>query len=272
MSKGLRTGLMIILTLFLILCGVRVVTVKLPYWKSQQTYHRTSGQYTAPQRPDSVKTEKAEKEPETTAGNTGDARDPKRADHAPISVDFDALRKVNEDVVAWIYCEGTLIDYPVLHGETNDTYLYTLYTGEYNPSGSIFSDCSNAKGVVDSNIILYGHHMLDGSMFASLKNWFDQGYYDAHPVMWYLTPEQDYRVDLFAGYSTTADSWVYTIYQGPSIQFDSYLQVVRNSSVFTTDVELDGNAHYLVLSTCAYNWDEYGDYRTVLHGKLVPVD
>ena len=272
MSKGLRTGLMIILALFLILCGVRVVTVKLPYWKSQQTYHRTSGQYTAPQRPDSVKTEKAEKEPETTAGNTEDAGDPKRADHAPISVDFDALRKVNEDVVAWIYCEGTLIDYPVLHGETNDTYLYTLYTGEYNPSGSIFSDCSNAKGVVDSNIILYGHHMLDGSMFASLKNWFDQGYYDAHPVMWYLTPEQDYRVDLFAGYSTTADSWVYTIYQGPSIQFDSYLQVVRNSSVFTTDVELDGNAHYLLLSTCAYNGDEYGDFRTVLHGKLVPVD
>ena len=54
MSKGLRTGLMIILALFLILCGVRVVTVKLPYWKSQQTYHRTSGQYTAPQRPDST--------------------------------------------------------------------------------------------------------------------------------------------------------------------------------------------------------------------------
>ena len=268
MNKGLRTGLMVILALFLIACGVRVVVVKLPYWKSQQTYHRTAGQYTQPQSTVSVKTEQ---EPENKAGKTEETKDPKRAEHAPIKVDFDALRKVNEDVIGWIYCEDTVIDYPVLHGEKNDTYLYTLYTGEYNPSGSIFADCTNAKGVVDSNIILYGHHMLDGSMFASLTNWFKQDYYDAHPVMWFLTPEQDYRVDLFSGYTTTADSWVYTIYQGPSIQFDSYLQVVRNSSVFTTDVELDGNAHYLLLSTCAYNGDEYGEYRTVLHGKLVPV-
>lgn len=275
MRKEVRIILIILLVGVFCVFGVRALKIDRRYRDSREVYSDAASSFTEVSKP------------EATAMETPPAGDQTgKPDHAetlvqpatdensavPIKVDFDTLTKANPDVWGWIYCEGTPINYPVVFGRDNAYYLERNYREEYDPSGSIFSDGANTKGVVNSNIILYGHHMLDGSMFASLKNWFQQDYYEAHPVMWLLTPEQNYRVELFAGYPTTADGWTYAIYLGPSVQFDSYLQVAKNSSAFSSDVTLEPDAHYLVLSTCAYDGDEYGELRTVLHGKLVPVD
>lgn len=121
----------------------------------------------------------------------------------------------------------------------------------------------------DSNVILYGHHMQDMSMFATLKYWMKQDYYEEHPVMWLLTPEQNYRIEIFAAYETQADSETYTIFRGASPQFEEYLRTAAEKSSIRTDVELDPEAHYVLLSTCAYS-NELA--RTVVHGKLIPVE
>ena len=189
--------------------------------------------------------------------------------YAPIEVDFARLKQVNGDVVGWIYCEGTVINYPVVYGRDNAYYLDRNYLGSYDPSGAIFTDMRNEDGFADNNVILYGHHMQDGTMFASLKNWFDQSYYEAHPVMWLLTPEQDYRVDIFAGYVTTADSDTYKVFDEPGSALEGYLNWAKKWSAFNSAVETEADGHYIVLSTCAYSSD---DARTALHGKLVPVD
>ncbi len=190
---------------------------------------------------------------------------------APIEVDFDALKQVNEDVIGWIYCEGTVIDYPVLQGEDNDLYLHHAYDGAYSVSGSIFVDSGNREGFVDSNTIIYGHHMKNGSMFASLSKWSEQQYYEEHPVMWLLTPERDYKIELFSGYTTSAYAETYTMFPEPSAEVDAYLKRAAEQSDFQPleGIELDGEAHYVLLSTCAYVFD---NARSVLHGKLVPVD
>ena len=106
-------------------------------------------------------------------------------------------------------------------------------------------------------------------MFASLKKWFDQAYYEAHPVMWLLTPEQDYRVEIFAGYLTTAESDTYSVFYEPGQALENYLNWAKRWSAFASDVETEPDGHYIVLSTCAYSSD---DARTALHGKLVPID
>lgn len=188
---------------------------------------------------------------------------------APIEVDFDALLEACPDAVGWIYCEDTPINYPVVQGKDNGYYLRRSYTGTASTAGSIFIDASNQGDFTDSNTIIYGHHMKNGSMFACLDEWGEQEFYEAHPVMWLLTPGQDYEIVLFSGYTTAATSDTYRIFQGYGPELDEYLADCMAQSDFQADVDIDGKGRYVVLSTCAY---VFADARHVLHGVLVPAD
>ncbi len=190
---------------------------------------------------------------------------------APIAVDFDALRAVNGDIVGWLYCEDTEISYPVLKGADNDTYLRHDYENNYTVAGSIFVEEKNRDGFADANTIIYGHHMNDGTMFACLEMWQQQAFADAHPEMWLLTPEVNYRIRLFSAYRTNAYSETYTVFTGPCDELDAYLEAARGRSVVSSDVELSGDERFVVLSTCAEAYGG-GDERSVVHGVLVAAD
>ena len=171
--------------------------------------------------------------------------------------------------MGWIYCEGTNINYPVVQAEDNDYYLHRSYDGTYSISGSIFVEESNTRGFEDANTIIYGHHMNDGTMFNTLDEWASQEFYDSHPIMWLLTPQQDYKVIIVSSYNTDYTSDTYTIIRNPGSQLDGYLKRVFAQSQFQTDVKPDNQGKYIVMSTCAY---VYNNARRVLHGQLIPVD
>ena len=290
MNSKLRTVILVLCSLVFVGCLATVVVFRLPYWTGRRAYQGASQRYTAQndipaasaaptaaaadQSAASAGAEEAEEpggSPEYAVHSEKVAPDvSNRQTAAPIKVDFKMLQEINPDIIGWIYCEGTQIDYPVLLGATNDTYLHTLYTGETHPAGSIFVDAANLRGFLDNNTIVYGHHMADESMFGNLEDWRDQEYFDAHPCMWLLTPEQDYRVDLFSAYLVSATHDTYTIFRGTGPELTAYLQRVRNDSAVESSVELDPLGRYVLLSTCAYS--VYDDARSVVHGKLVPVD
>lgn len=188
----------------------------------------------------------------------------------PIQVDFEELQAVNEDIVAWIYCEDTVINYPVCKCEDDEFYLEHAYDKSPSHSGTIFIEAENAPDFSDANYILYGHHMKNKTMFATLSYWAEQEYFEQHPCMWLLTPSQNYRIDLFAGYLTDALSDVYTVYKGYGALLEEYLEMAADSSDFTSDVVIpEEGFSYIVLSTCEYQFE---NARYVLHGKLVPID
>ena len=186
----------------------------------------------------------------------------------PFEVDFEALKKINEDIVGWIYCKGTAINYPLLQTSDNNYYLHKSYDRSYLFNGSIFVEAKNRPVFLDTNTIIYGHNMQDGSMFADLENWQSQSFYEEHPYMWIFTPQQDYVVVLFSGYTTHSTSDSYQIFSDPNDAFYSYLQTAVAQSDFTADVELDLSDTFVLLSTCSYAFD---NSRYVLHGMLVPV-
>lgn len=266
MGKWIRRILAgVLLAVFLFSVG-SIVSVRRQYQADEKFYADAAMQYVL-----AAEDERSQDNDMDGTNRTADTNQTHGADAvetAPIQVDFERLRAVNSDVEAWIYCEGTAINYPVLAGTDNDTYLNHNYEGGYSKAGSLFVDAANRRNFADSNTIIYGHHMKDGSMFASLQNWQKQDFYEEHPVMWLLTPEQDYKVVLFSGYVESAYSDTYTIYTGPGEKFTNYLDRCVRKSAFQADIDLDKNGCYVLLSTCAYMFD---NARYVLHGMLVPV-
>jgi sortase B len=185
----------------------------------------------------------------------------------PITVNFDRLQQENEDVVGWLYSADTPINYPVAQAANNDYYLRRLLDGSYNYGGTLFMDyrCDAAAG--DWCTTIYGHSMQDDTMFGSLLDYKKQSYYDEHPILWYFTPGQAYRVELIGGYLTNAYS---EVYEAPETaeERDALAARVKNNSTFVSNVTWEADSRLLMLSTCSYETD---DSRYVLLGKLVPV-
>ena len=201
---------------------------------------------------------KAEKEEE-------DLRDP---EVSPIDVDFDALLEQNEDVVGWIYCPDTVINYPMVKAEDNMFYLHRMVDKSYNPNGSLFLDCLNEPDFTSDNTIIYGHNMNDGSMFASIHNYKNQEYFDKHPVLYINTPDGNYRVELFAGYVTDADSDTYTMNFYNKEKHEQYFEKMVSQSTFKSPYVPEPKHKIVTLSTCSY---EFYDARYVIQGILIPI-
>ena len=117
-----------------------------------------------------------------------------QGDNVP-TVNFDELRKINKDVIGWIYVPGTVINYPVVQTNNNETYLHRIFDGKGNGSGTIFMDMDDkAPGMVDQQTTIYGHHMNDGSMFRTIDNTLQsQDEFDKIKYVYYITPEKTYK-------------------------------------------------------------------------------
>lgn len=180
-------------------------------------------------------------------------------------IDFDALSEVNDQVVGWIYCEDTVINYPIAQAEDNDYYLRHLFNGEYNSTGCIFLDCRNSGDFTDRHSIIYGHHLRSGNMFASLMEYKDQTYYEEHPQFLLMTPGQNYVVDVFAGYVANVADEAWTVDFGTEEDFTSWVEKSIEKSCIRSEITPAATDRILTLSTCSYEFD---NARFVLLGVL----
>ena len=182
-------------------------------------------------------------------------------------VDFASLKKTNSDIAAWIVCDGTEIDYPVVRGTNNTYYLNHLFNKSSNRSGTLFIDMKCNRKVSDRNTVIYGHHMADGEMFASLLSYKDQKYYDAHPTMKLYTPNGNYTLELFAGFTAGDErSSVARLSFSGNADFMSYANACIKKSDFDTSVDVSAGDAIVTLVTCSADYD---NTRYLVMGKLV---
>ena len=181
-----------------------------------------------------------------------------------ITVDFAALQAKYPDVVGWLYCANTGLNYPIVQTaeEGGEYYLYRDIDGKDNKNGTVFLDIRCNSDFTSQNNLIYGHNMKTGMMFASLMNYKSQSYYEAHPYSYLYTPNQTYKVNLFAGCIVEHDADVYA-----TSLSDSYLQQCINESTFKSGSGVPTGS-ILTLSTCDYDFD---NARYVLMGELIPV-
>lgn len=202
---------------------------------------------------------------EDESGGLQQTETPQVQSGAP-NVDFAALSRINPDIVGWLYCEGTQINYPVVQGGDNTYYLDHLFDGTQNANGCLFLDSRVDASFSSVHSIIYGHHMRSGAMFAALDGYKRQSFYDAHRAMLLITPDATYDVQLFAAYvaDPSEDAWEVSFANDGEIQ--TWIDAAIAQSTFTSDVKPTPGDRLLTLSTCSY---EFGDARFVVVGVMV---
>ena len=202
---------------------------------------------------------------EDESGGLQQTETPQVQSGAP-NVDFAALSRINRDIVGWLYCEGTPINYPVVLGSDDEYYLDHLFDGTQNANGCLFLDSRVDASFSSVHSIIYGHHMRSGAMFAALDGYKRQSFYDAHPTMLLITPDATYEVRLFAAYvaDPSEDAWEVSFANDGEIQ--AWIDAAIARSTFTSDVKPTPGDRLLTLSTCSY---EFSDARFVVVGVMV---
>ena len=122
-----------------------------------------------------------------------------------------ALIAENADCIGWLSIDGTNISYPVMYTPSEpQKYLRRNFYGKYSQSGVPFLDgrCSPQS----TNLIIYGHNMRNGTMFADLKKYVDRDFLNAHRTVKFETTDgvQIFTVtDVLK--TNTSDAWYYRI-------------------------------------------------------------
>ena len=93
---------------------------------------------------------------------------------------MDELRRLNPDIFGWLRVDGTAINYPLVQGSDNFTYVNSDVLGNFSLSGSIFLDYRCAADFSGTNNILYGHHMDKNSMFGPMEDFADDNFFASH--------------------------------------------------------------------------------------------
>ena len=160
---------------------------------------------------------------------------------ADMVVDWDALREINPDVVAWVYVPGTVINYPVAHKEGDSEYYlhhnFSLGEGKFGAEyGSIMLSGENKGDFSDEVNILYGHHMRNGSMFAPFAEFRESEAFNKHRTIYLLTPGGNYRLQTFAvEHVPMTHASIATPNYPTDQEFNDFKQWLLDESVVTPD-------------------------------------
>ena len=184
---------------------------------------------------------------------------------APIDVDFEVLLSKNQDIVAWIYCPDTPINYPIVQAEDNEYYMHRLLDGNNSYPGTLFMDFRNSSDFSDWNSVIYGHNMRNDSMFGTLPDYKKKSYFESHREIYLLTPEYDYVINVLAGFVTPNNSELYNALRPEDAEKERLLKNWLDSSILASEDYPASEDRMITLSTCSY---EYENARFVLVGSL----
>ena len=169
------------------------------------------------------------------------------------------LQDANEDCIGWVQIPDTAVDYPVMQTKTDsEFYLKRDFYGNYSNFGTPFLD-ARCDAASSRNLIVYAHHMDDGSMFAALDRYKDAGYAKDHPEILLEINGEIRRYAVVASILQTG-----TYYEGePSIyqyvdlrqpkEFEEFKEFINSSALIRTKEIIQAEDSFLTLSTCEYS-------------------
>lgn len=249
------------LTIGIILCvgvigfaGYKLITTWMEYREGDEEYAELRTYTEEAPVPEQEEEEEEESVLEVTpAPEMIDEDDMRTKRKPPIDVDWKSLKAINEDIVGWLYIGALDLSYPVVHGEDDDYYLHRTFARKDNFAGSIFVEADNSGDFRDPNTIVYGHNMLNGSMFGSLSDLTSgsEPKYKKDHWFWIMTPNGNFRYRMFSIHVTGVTSDVYTLFNGTDDTFLEWCDsMAEASSVELEEEQFTLHSKIVTLSTC----------------------
>ena len=169
------------------------------------------------------------------------------------------IAKINSDIIGWIKIDGTNIDYPIM--QNGDYYLHKDIYKNYSSHGTPYlAPFCNLKR--SDNLIIYGHHMKDNTMFSQLEKYKNYNFYLNHKYIKFFTIEDGKTIEnnyeVMIAFKTIAYSdegfryYSYTDFQNYE-DYEEFVENCRNLEFYYTGVVGTHQDKYITLSTCEYS-------------------
>ena len=230
--------------------------------EQRQTYETLAEEFVLESMPTPKSTTPAENSSPTE--NSSEPAESVSLTTAPPRHDFAALAAENSDCVGWVTIPDTGIDYPIMWTPDDpEQYLRRDFYGNSASGGTPFLDRRNLAEAENQNLIVYGHNMMDGSMFKPLINYLDADFQAAHRDIFLELNGKQYHYEVLAVVETSVDSPLYRYTELGDAEKES---AFRSTLFGAADLEVIHHTEgYLTLSTCN---DQGGDSRVLVIASL----
>lgn len=173
---------------------------------------------------------------------------------------YSELYKRNHDFLGWLTIGKTVVNYPVMYTpKEQDYYLHRDFDREASDSGTLFVDNNCDIETPGDNLIIYGHNMLSGKMFASITNYDDEEYYKKNRYIQFDTIDGEGVYEVIAAfrskiYEVDYKGFKYYRFYGSKNEeeFNDYVNNCRSKTPYNT-ADAEYGDKLITLSTCAYH-------------------
>lgn len=180
-------------------------------------------------------------------------------------IDFDLLKSKNKDTVAWLKVYGTNIEFPIVKTTDNEYYLTHSFDRSNNYFGWPFINYINKFDGNDKNITIFGHGILNGSMFGTLKNVIKEDWQRSNNAIILVTENGANAYQVFSTYKVEDEALFFKAEFNNEQDFEEFISTVTKRSNHNYGVEVTKDDQILTLATCDIN----DHYRIVLHAKKI---
>ena len=275
-------GLLAIFVSVFIYCAVYIANYAIDSHQTNNQYNDLASQI------DKLREENAQKDPDKTptdpTGNGGEAGTDSEGngegstpETVPSNIlpEYQDLYAMNSDLVGWIKVPGTKVDYPVM--QTPDTPHYYLdhdFFGEKKKWGAIYVREACDIFTPCDNVVIYGHRMNDGSMFAGLFAYEKKAYWEENQYITFDTIYERHTYQIIAVFKTTAnpgEGFAYHVFNTAKDEadFNNFISTVHDLQMYDTGITAEYGDMLITLSTCTPRHQQPENGRFVVVAKRV---
>lgn len=179
-------------------------------------------------------------------------------------VDLEALNAEFPALVGWLQVDDLDLGYPIAQADDNDYYLHNDLAGNPSIDGCLFLDYRNNSFDDDLHALVYGHNMLDGSMFGTLQSYTSEDFLrNGTGTFTIYTPAATYQYRIFSIQIVDPQDEAYAVGFKTHEVFDGFVRQLGDDSLYDTGVQAGGTDHVVTLSTCS------NQNRLIVSGKRI---